>query len=147
VREVDHAREEDASDQEPRGVRGDASLRDAEVDGRGDLEQAGREEEEEGHGQAPDEEAAALEGWPEDLGSDEAAERIHDLLRGYESGDLLTGWVLFTTWVDEQGISHGGWVVPADLDFYRILGIVRAGVLQVEAAYMREETIDTEGDE
>ena len=88
-----------------------------------------------------------IERWPEDVGEDEAGERIHELLRGYERGDLLGGWVLFHTWVNEDGDVRGGWNTSPDLDFFRAMGIARAGELQIERAYMQTERVGFDGDE
>ena len=49
--------------------------------------------------------------------------------------------MLFADWVEESGAHRGSWVAPADMDWFRILGLARAGTLQIESRYLRTETI------
>jgi hypothetical protein len=77
--------------------------------------------------------------FPEEIGDDEASERIHEFLRGYEDGDLLGGWVIFHDWIDADGGHHIGTNVSPDLDWPRCLGIVDAGGMRLRRAYMSEE--------
>lgn len=55
--------------------------------------------------------------------------------------------MLFSTWIDADGNAVGGWNAPPDLDWFRVLGIVRAGALQVERKYLGSESIGDEDED
>jgi hypothetical protein len=55
--------------------------------------------------------------------------------------------VLLHTWINEEGDVRGGWNTSPDLDFYRAMGIIHAGQLQIDRAYAETERIGTSGDD
>lgn len=75
--------------------------------------------------------------FPEELGDEQAQERIHEFLQRYQSGEeLLTGWVLLTSWAStEPGTSALAYDVMPGQDWFRTLGILDAGVERLHAEF------------
>lgn len=96
------------------------------------LEPAARVE----HLDAPHDPFADRPHHAEDIGDDEASERIHEFLRGYEDGDLLGGWVIFHEWIDADGSHAVGWNISPDLDWARVLGIIAVGQMKAQREFL-----------
>jgi hypothetical protein len=75
---------------------------------------------------------------PETLEDDAAAERIHELLRGYEDGDLLGGWVIFHEWIDADGNHSVASTIAPGLDWPRVFGIIATAQLRMSREYLTE---------
>lgn len=80
--------------------------------------------------------------YPESLDEDEAAERIHEFLRGYEDSDLLGGWVIFHEWIEPDGSHSIGHNVSPGLDWPRVLGIVDAAQMKLRRDYLMDQDED-----
>lgn len=81
---------------------------------------------------------------PEEIGDDAASERINELLRGYESDDLLGGWVVFHEWIDPDGNHRVGWNVSPGLDWVRCLGVLDAGQMVMRRDYLKPDDDEPE---